>query len=450
MTTNDYWLKLHRKLCDSFSVEELRTLCLYLEVDYGSLGGEERDGKARELIGYLKRRGRVNALIERCRVLRDQIPWEDPPANPVPSAKANYVPVVTSPRPSTPKKSPHKPKPPSPTSSPIYVERGADQWVWERLKQRQAVMLVEPRGHGKTSLIHHLSARCKGNWTLAYVDMIRLATSTEQESWYEALGEELLHQLLPVIAGNSTVAIRKPTSSNTWFYFLDDLVQLASDRGKVVIIALDEVGVIRAEWATDFFAAIRSAYAHRSGMPNFYNLTFIIAGVPNPRAMIRDPQIPAFNFERIPIADLNLNQVKSLLEPLCPESGINVVAERLYYWTDGQPYLCQKLCEYLANATGIPNADSVDAAVDALFLAGSSHIQGILDDLTNTPNLLDVLRKSLHKPSKFRPALIRDHFTLAHVIGILSPKTEFCRVRNRIYRYALIEKRLFKTLPEWQ
>ena len=48
-----------RRLSD----EELRTLCFELEVDYADLPGEGKAAKARELVGYLDRRGALARLI---------------------------------------------------------------------------------------------------------------------------------------------------------------------------------------------------------------------------------------------------------------------------------------------------------------------------------------------------------------------------------------------------
>jgi len=53
-------VRLHKILEDRFSVEDLRTLCYGLEIDYDGLPGEGKSGKARELVQYCQRR---NALL---------------------------------------------------------------------------------------------------------------------------------------------------------------------------------------------------------------------------------------------------------------------------------------------------------------------------------------------------------------------------------------------------
>jgi hypothetical protein len=56
--------KLYQVLSDRFSDGELQSLAFDLEVDYESLPGAGKSGKARELVAFLERRGRVRDLID--------------------------------------------------------------------------------------------------------------------------------------------------------------------------------------------------------------------------------------------------------------------------------------------------------------------------------------------------------------------------------------------------
>lgn len=54
---------LRRLIATSYNLEEIRTLCADIGVDYDDLGGEGKEAKARELITYLKRRNKLDVLI---------------------------------------------------------------------------------------------------------------------------------------------------------------------------------------------------------------------------------------------------------------------------------------------------------------------------------------------------------------------------------------------------
>ena len=54
---------LRKLLVTRYNLEEIRTLCSDVGVDYDNLGGEGKEAKARELIAYLRRRNKLDDLI---------------------------------------------------------------------------------------------------------------------------------------------------------------------------------------------------------------------------------------------------------------------------------------------------------------------------------------------------------------------------------------------------
>jgi hypothetical protein len=476
MVTSNIRSQLLRSLCAYFSKDELRTLCFEMEIPYEDMPGRGKTGKAREIIIHFESLNRIGDLVNWCRQQRPGRSWpvvaeiagfawdcmsvvtieQTPAGEPADKEVATTVPpserpaIQSAARNLTKTLPAGRPNPyqvgaPLPPGSPLYVERQADDQAWDRLQRMEYVLFVEPRQHGKTSLIHHLAARCGHNYSIAYLDMVNLDRSSE-EAWYGSLGREILQAFAPVIV---THAAAIPASSGAWFSFLRELAEIACNRGRRLVIALDGVGAVPDNLATDFFATIRSVYVHRGGMECFSYLTFVISGARDPRDMIRDLRISDFNFERTRIADFTLEQVKGLLGPLNIGTGLDEVANRLYNWTKGQPYLCQRLCWFMAEAGGIPNAKSVDAAVDDLFLGDDGHLQDIIDELSSTPGLPDSLCRILNQPTRFVPAINRDHFRLAHVIGIVSPNKQPCQVRNDIYGHALLKSELCTSLPSY-
>jgi internalin A len=71
-------VQLRQILVERFDWEELETLCYDLGIDFQSLKGDSKAGKARELIAYLSRRERLNDLITMGKVQRPDIIWEEP------------------------------------------------------------------------------------------------------------------------------------------------------------------------------------------------------------------------------------------------------------------------------------------------------------------------------------------------------------------------------------
>jgi hypothetical protein len=85
------WLR--ERLIQYFDEEELRTLCSDLGVDYDSLQGKGKEAKARELVAYLGRHGRIHALIEMCIRLRPHVDCEETTHAPPPERSRLFMPL---------------------------------------------------------------------------------------------------------------------------------------------------------------------------------------------------------------------------------------------------------------------------------------------------------------------------------------------------------------------
>ncbi len=69
-------LNLRDQLASYFSESELNDLCFDLNIDYENLPDQTKLEKARELIIYCQRHGRMADLMARCQELRPQLSWE--------------------------------------------------------------------------------------------------------------------------------------------------------------------------------------------------------------------------------------------------------------------------------------------------------------------------------------------------------------------------------------
>ena len=77
--TERFESRLFDGLVNNFTVDELHTLCLRLGVNPDRLAQRSLDQMARELIGYMARRGQSPELIAQLRAERPHVPWPDPP-----------------------------------------------------------------------------------------------------------------------------------------------------------------------------------------------------------------------------------------------------------------------------------------------------------------------------------------------------------------------------------
>ena len=75
---------LREFLADFFDLEEIKTLCQDLEVDFEELGGQGKKGKARELVEFLKRHSRLNDLAVALEKRRPQA-WQERKSSKLPA-----------------------------------------------------------------------------------------------------------------------------------------------------------------------------------------------------------------------------------------------------------------------------------------------------------------------------------------------------------------------------
>jgi hypothetical protein len=70
----DQLAELRKFIVERYDLEDLRTLCFDLSVDYDSLGGEGKAARARELVAFMQRHGRLGELVAALQVSRGPAP----------------------------------------------------------------------------------------------------------------------------------------------------------------------------------------------------------------------------------------------------------------------------------------------------------------------------------------------------------------------------------------
>jgi hypothetical protein len=133
---------------------------------------------------------------------------------------------------------------------------------------------------------------------------------------------------------------------------------------KPIAIFIDEIdSVLGLNFAVnDFFALIRSCYNQRGFNPLYRRLTFAFFGVVTPSDLITDHQITPFNIgHSIQLEGFKEHEAQPLLRGLAEKfSNPQTVLKEVFAWTNGQPFLTQKLCQLIRTATSPipPNSEA--------------------------------------------------------------------------------------------
>ena len=122
---------------------------------------------------------------------------------------------------------------------------------------------------------------------------------------------------------------------------------------KKLVIFLDEIDNILALSfsVNDFFALIRSCYNQRGINPAYQRLTFALFGVATPSDLITNSQRTPFNIgQAIQLKGFQLHEAQPLLQGLTEKvTNPQIVLREVLFWTNGQPFLTQKICKPIRN-----------------------------------------------------------------------------------------------------
>jgi tetratricopeptide (TPR) repeat protein len=344
--------------------------------------------------------------------------------------------------------------------TPSYVKRPADRELFDALMDHEFCYILTPRQMGKSSLMIHTSQLLKEhNIKTAIVDIQGIGTSRIKE-WYASLLSQIRRGLKLSVDIDEWMKQKSNVGFGQLFRdFIQDII-LAKTPEQVVIF-LDEVDwMIKIDFRDDFFASIRSIYNARALYPEFNRISIVLLGVASPADLIAEPTRTPFNIgHAIPLQELSLEDATPLqngLEQVCPGEGYKIL-QRIFYWTNGHPYLTQKICKTIAETGKAKWSDNeVDELVDRLFLSEESrkesNLKFIQDRILSNEQYADLLKLYLRvRNSKIKEngqSVAQNQLMLS---GLLTSRNGYLQVRNRIYQTVFNERWINQNTPKnWQ
>ena len=220
-----------------------------------------------------------------------------------------------------------------------------------------------------------------------------------------------------------------------------ETIVLKQTSGRIVLF-VDEIDVVRSLpfSADEFFAAIRELYNRRSDDLQLARLTFGLFGVASPSNLIKDARITPFNIgRRIELKDFTRADAEVLAYGL-GDNG-TLLLDRIFHWTNGHPYLTQRLCSAAA-VSSTQNAADIDKIVSELFLGtrakdSEDNLKFVSDRLLRATDDTDTVLARYAEVQKGRRVADDDTDPITDVLrlsGIVMSENGTLKVRNRIYK----------------
>ncbi len=252
--------------------------------------------------------------------------------------------------------------------APSYVIRKADEDLYQDLKAGDFCFVLNSRQMGKSSLRVQTMQRLQAEGVICVaIDFTTIGSDHENSiSLYMAIFHELASEfeLLTYSTRRKWWEERENLSAvQRLREFFEQIVFVEIKQN--IVIFIDEVETVLSLgfFSDDFFAFIRACYNKRVDNPAYNRLTFALLGVATPSDFIQDKKRTPFNIGKaIEPSGFKLDEAEPLAAGLVNQtSNPRKVLAEVLFWTGGQPFLTQKICQLIVQTnTNIPPEEETE------------------------------------------------------------------------------------------
>jgi len=340
-------------------------------------------------------------------------------------------------------------------SNGTYLKRPADDQLLTNCQNAKYSYVLSCRQIGKSSLKNAVANQIREqNIRECRIDLNEIGRSKDPIHFYFGFINKIHQELSLKIDINKWWEEQDKLSLNSKFcnFFSEILLQEIIEP---VAIFVDEIDVtLDMDFTDDFFAAIRTMNNERSKKIDFKRLTFVLLGVAIPNDLIRDTNRTPFNIgEEVIIRDFTKEEAKSFKSALKEQypTECDLLFNKVYDWTNGHPYLTQKLIKSIAESKKLFSENMVDDLVHYIFLNNRDeyNLKFVNDFITKDPNkakMLKIYSRILNDQSAAddKSSIPVSKLKLS---GIVSANNGQLFVRNKIYQNFFDLNWVEKNLP---
>jgi energy-coupling factor transporter ATP-binding protein EcfA2 len=346
--------------------------------------------------------------------------------------------------------------------------------AFKLVEQGDYFAINRPRQYGKTTLLETLKRRLteSSEWLVFNTSFEGIDSETGADmtgfcqSFVRLLAREMENR------GEKELEAFLKTKSKE-VIILEDvsslITELAHKTDRKMVLLIDEVDKSsNNQLFLDFLALLRNKYLRRHEISDATFHSVVLAGLHDVKSLkskIRPDSVAQYNSPWNIAADFNVvmelqpHEIVPMLEDYCQEQQVTMdtegVAEALFYYTSGYPFLVSALCKLIdeqilpTKTERIWTLFDVETAADNMIRSNrnTTNFDTLIKNLENYPELYDLVYRMVIE-NEFIP--YNNHAPIIH-LGLLHGifrNGQGVSIHNRIYREIIANYMTVKAITE--
>lgn len=324
-----------------------------------------------------------------------------------------------------------------------------------------------PRQFGKTTTLNMLEKRLKDKFLMISISFEGIGDSVfSEERIFSNKFLELMERSLEFQDAYEANRLKELCVS---IVNLDDVSKVITKFIKAskreVVLIIDEVDKSsNNQLFLSFLGILRNKYLLRDQEKDYTFLSVILAGVhdvKNLKLKLRDNDEKKLNSPWNIAAPFDVNmsfsplEIETMLVDYCSynnlEMSIKELSEKIFYFTDGYPFLVSNICQIIdEHILGVNKRiwtlEDIDSAIKHILKGTSTLFDDLIKNIENNKDINNLIERIILSGDEIPFTASNITISKCFMYGIIKEENSKCKVNNRIFELFLYNHMATKVL----